>query len=379
MDSNPAGANYVYDAAGRLTQAYVTGHHYTYDFTSTAAAACPVGTQANAGANTNRMRLLDATSAGTAETDYCYDTADRLLATLGATAVGNLTYDSHGNTTSYTSGGVTATLGWDGADRNISAASTGTPAQTAAITYTRDVEDRIVRRDATAGDPTSTVLYSYSGSDDSADLTLDASKRVLTLSIALAGGVLLTLQNDASGQPAPTWDNPSVRGDICMTTDRRAIRSARCAPTTPTANRWTPTAASTPRTCPTTAPAPWTTAGSVSTNAPLSMRARWTWWRWAQDLIAPCWAGSSPSTHNQVARPMTTTTLAPTRSTSPILTDNGGGVAVSFGQPDDGFRGIIAKSSTSSLPLQSPVPRGSRLVRFAAYPADLAASQSVAP
>ncbi len=220
VDPNTGGPDYIYDAAGRLVQAYATGHHYTYDLTSTASSSCPTGTQANAGMNTNRIRLLDQTSSGTATTDYCYDAADRLLATLGATAISGIAYDSHGNTTSYTSGGVTTTLGWDGANRNISAATTGTPAQTANITYTRDANDRIVRRDASAGDPTPTVLYSYSSPDDSPDLTLNATKRVLTTSISLPGGVLLTLQNDSNGQPAPTWDNPTIRGDLCMTTDQ---------------------------------------------------------------------------------------------------------------------------------------------------------------
>jgi RHS repeat-associated protein len=220
VDPNPGGPDYLYDAAGRLVQAYATGHHYTYDFTSTASASCPTGTQANAGMNTNRIRLLDQTSSGTATTDYCYDAADRLLATLGATAISGVNYDSHGNTTSYTSGGVTTTLGWDGANRNISAATTGTPAQTANITYIRDANDRIVRRDASVGDPTPTVLYSYTGSNDSPDVTLNAAKRVLTTSFSLSGGVLLTLQNNSSGQPAPTWDNPTIRGDLCMTTDQ---------------------------------------------------------------------------------------------------------------------------------------------------------------
>jgi RHS repeat-associated protein len=220
VDPNPGGPDYVYDAAGRLVQAYATGHHYTYDSTSAASSACPTGTQTNAGLNTNRTRLLDQTASGTAETDYCYDTADRLLATLGATAITGVAYDSHGNTTSYTSGGVTTTLGWDGANRNITTATTGTPAQAANIAYLRDADNRIVRRDATAGDPTPTVLYSYSGTDDSPDVTLDANKRLLTASVSLPGGVLLTLQNNSSGQAAPTWDNPTVRGDLCMTTDQ---------------------------------------------------------------------------------------------------------------------------------------------------------------
>lgn len=221
VDPNSGGPDYVYDAAGRLTQAWVTGHHYTYDFTSLASTTCPTGTQRNAGANTNRVRLLDQTSTGTTTTDYCYDAADRLLATTGATTINTVTYDTHGNTTSYTSGGITTTLGWDGADRNISAATTGgTTSQNATIAYIRDATDRIVRRDASTGDPVTSVLYSYTGSGDSPDVTLDATKRVLTTSYSLPGGVLLTLQNNSAGQPAPTWDNPTIRGDLCQTTDQ---------------------------------------------------------------------------------------------------------------------------------------------------------------
>jgi YD repeat-containing protein len=98
VDPRPGGPNYVYDALGRLTQAWVSGHHYTYDFTSLAPAGCPSGTQTNAGLNTNRARLLDETTAGTGETGYCYDAADRLLATTGAAAVSSVGYDVHGNT-----------------------------------------------------------------------------------------------------------------------------------------------------------------------------------------------------------------------------------------------------------------------------------------
>ncbi|MFJ8967020.1 PA14 domain-containing protein [Lentzea sp. NPDC102401] len=66
VDARPGAPNYVYDAVGRLTEAWVAGHHYTYDFTSNANAACPAGTQSNAGLNTNRVRLLDESSSGTA-------------------------------------------------------------------------------------------------------------------------------------------------------------------------------------------------------------------------------------------------------------------------------------------------------------------------
>lgn len=211
VDARPGAQNYVYDAAGRLTEAWVAGHHYTYDFTSTANAACPAGTQSNAGLNTNRVRLLDETSSGVAETSYCYDAADRLLATVGATAMTNVQYDSNGNTTQYTVGSATTHLSWDGADRNIAARTTGSDA--ADVSYIRDATDRIMRRAAATGDTATDVRYGYTGSGDTADLALAGDKRVLSRSISLPGGALYTWKPNTS-----TVDHPTVRGDLALTT-----------------------------------------------------------------------------------------------------------------------------------------------------------------
>ncbi|WP_309115895.1 PA14 domain-containing protein [Saccharothrix sp.] len=213
VDARPGAPNYVYDAAGRLTEAWVVGHHYTYDFTSTASASCPTGTQANAGLNTNRMRLLDETASGVAQTAYCYDAADRLLATVGANAVTDVRYDDNGNTTQYTAGGATTHLSWDGADRNIALRTTG--AHPADVSYTRDAADRIVRRNAAAGDAVTEVRYGYTGSGDTADFALGADNKVLTRSISLPGGALHTWRPTAA---AATLDHPTVRGDLALTT-----------------------------------------------------------------------------------------------------------------------------------------------------------------
>lgn len=213
VDARPGAPNYVYDAAGRLTEAWVAGHHYTYDFATAAPAACPSGSVVNAGLNTNRVRLVDATSSGSAETGYCYDAADRILGTTGTSVVSSFAYDRHGNTLSYIAGGATTSLGWDGADRNVSARVTG--ADPADITYTRDALDRIVRRDASTGDTTATVIYAYTGSGDSADVALTSDLRLATRSLSLPGGALYTLR---PGTPA-SWDHPTVRGDLCLTTD----------------------------------------------------------------------------------------------------------------------------------------------------------------
>lgn len=211
VDARPGAPNYVYDASGRLTQAWVAGHHYTYDFTSTAPSACPAGTQANAGLNTNRVRLLDETSSGVAETGYCYDAADRLMGMVGATAVSDVRYDGNGNTTQYTAGGATTYLSWDGADRNIAARVTGT--DPADVSYIRDATDRIVRRTTAAGDTATDVRYGHTGNGDTADLALGPDNRMLTRSISLPGGALYTWKPDTF-----TLDHPTVRGDLGLTT-----------------------------------------------------------------------------------------------------------------------------------------------------------------
>ncbi|WP_297542085.1 PA14 domain-containing protein [Amycolatopsis sp.] len=216
VDAHPNGPNYLYDSVGRLTEAYVAGHHYTYDFTSNASAACPAGSQANAGLNTNRVRLLDQTAAGTAETDSCYDAADRVLATTGANALTGFGYDTHGNTTQFTSGGSTTYLGYDAADRHLTARTTG--ADPADVTYVRDATDRITRRAATQGDSTADALYSFTGAGDSPAFVLASDKRILTRTISLPGGVLYTDKGSAdTGQP--NWDAPTTRGDLSLTLD----------------------------------------------------------------------------------------------------------------------------------------------------------------
>lgn len=215
VDARPGAPNYIYDGAGRLTEAWVTGHHYVYDHTSAASSACPAGTQAAAGANTNRVRLADHTATGTATTSYCYDNADRLLASIGAGAVSGIEYDDHGNTLRYTAGADTVHLGWDGDDRNVSAASVG--ADRATVHYQRDASDRIIRRTAAEGDMVDDVRYGYTGDGDTADFVMDADKKILSRTVALPGGVMYTTGVGAGGQP--TWDHATIRGDLVLTTD----------------------------------------------------------------------------------------------------------------------------------------------------------------
>lgn len=249
VDARPTGPNYVYDAAGRLTQAWVNGHEYTYDLTSTSSGTCPTGTQSNAALNTNRMTLTDLTPSGTATTTYCYDLADRLISSIGtggAVEVTSAVYDPAGNTTAYTTTGTTTYLGWDSAGRNIIARATGTdPAE---LAYTRDATNRITKRHATTGDTPTDILYSHTTTGDTPDLTLGADKRLLTRTIILPGGVLHTTG------ATPTWDHPTIRGDLTLRTNTTGTQTGTLRTYTPHGDPLTTTGVIDPDNDPDTAP-----------------------------------------------------------------------------------------------------------------------------
>jgi RHS repeat-associated protein len=135
VDPNTSGQNFLYDGAGRLTDAYVPGHHLVYGYSSTAPQSCagpPAG-----GPDSNRTSLTDN---GAVTAYYCYNNADQLITTT-ASGVGTIGYDSHGNTTTIAG----ETMGYDVANRHLS-----TTSPTASVAYTRDPIGRIMSRTATA-------------------------------------------------------------------------------------------------------------------------------------------------------------------------------------------------------------------------------------
>jgi RHS repeat-associated protein len=127
VDANPGGVDYLYDGAGRLTQAALPGVTYNYGYG--ASSNCPAN---NAGENTNRTTLtVSGTGAGT--TNYCYDNADRLVSTSTIPA-SQIAYDNHGNTIQEGN----QTFVYDSSDQLIDTAS-----PTNVTVYQRDPLDRI--------------------------------------------------------------------------------------------------------------------------------------------------------------------------------------------------------------------------------------------
>ncbi|HSH59938.1 MAG TPA: RHS repeat-associated core domain-containing protein [Acidimicrobiales bacterium] len=192
-DPNPAGANFAYDGAGRLTEAFVPGHRYTYGFSPTG--GC--GPLTAAGKNTNRTSVSD--NGGT-PTTYCYDSGDRLTSTTDP-RYGAIAYDAHGNTTTIGS----QSLVYDGADRHLR-----TTVGTTNVAYARDATYRITeRREASA-----VVRYGYSADGDTPDFTMDGAGTIIERSFGLLGGATVTKR--AQGD---VWSYPNVHGDVMATAD----------------------------------------------------------------------------------------------------------------------------------------------------------------
>jgi RHS repeat-associated protein len=185
------GANYVYDAAGRLTTAHVSGHNYTYNY----AATNTCGTATAAGKNTNRTSMVD----NSTTTGYCYDNADRITSSTD-TAVGTVAYDDHGNSTSI----FGETHGYDAADRHLSTVKGSTT-----VTYARDATDRIVERKLNG---TVVARYSSSAGGDTPDLTLDGANNVIEQTVVLPGGAMYTNRPATGG----TWTNVDPVGDCTI-------------------------------------------------------------------------------------------------------------------------------------------------------------------
>jgi RHS repeat-associated protein len=201
-DANSSGRNFTYDAAGRLTDAYVSGHHMQYSFANNPNCV-PVSGLANAGANTNRTNVYDN---GVMIENLCYDNADRLGWSLDSKYSGSV-YDSHGNTTSM--GGNSMT--YDMENRH-----TGTTSSGSTVTYTRDATDRIVERKVNG---TTVARYGYAGPGDSSGATLNASNVVQQKTIAMPGGAIVTKQ--ASGD---VWGYPNIHGDVFVVANAAGVK-----------------------------------------------------------------------------------------------------------------------------------------------------------
>jgi YD repeat-containing protein len=133
-DANPGANNFAYDAVGRLTDAWIPGHHLAYGFALTG--GC--GSAPTAGRNGNRTSMTDN---GATPAAYCYNALDQLTSTSDP-SVGTIGYDGHGNTTTLGS----QTLTFDAADRHTGTKVTVNGVVVTDVAYLRDGADRITSR-----------------------------------------------------------------------------------------------------------------------------------------------------------------------------------------------------------------------------------------
>lgn len=219
-DANAAGANYTYDGAGRLIDAYSPGHRYSYNFGAPSALDCPSGSPVNASLtanrNSNRSAVTDqpTLSGPAAVTKSCYDAADRLTSSTAA---------GIGTTVGYDSRGRTVTLGaesnvYDQSDRHVSSATS-----TVTVGYVRDAVDRIIARKLNG---TITACYAYTGGGDTPDQTLVPSGSACSATVAetvrgLPGGATVTSRGSAA---TDVWSLANVHGDTLAVVNGNGVK-----------------------------------------------------------------------------------------------------------------------------------------------------------
>lgn len=228
VDFDPAGPNYVYDGAGRLTGAQRADRSLSYSFSGNYAGC---NGNPNAGRNTNRQSITEVFNEGSGSNNFCYDWADRLVAT---TRDGGVTYDSYGNTATTNAESLT----YDGANRQASSIR-----ERQAILYKRDAADRIVeRRSYGSGATTWPVNSIYSAPTTTVTLgkpTALPNNTLLIAALTLPAGVTAT--------------TPSGWTAVASTTTGVAVQYI-----------WR-------RTSPTTDPTSWTVTLSASSTAAASV------------------------------------------------------------------------------------------------------------
>jgi RHS repeat-associated protein len=203
--------SYSYDTAGRLLTATLGTNSLSYDYGAPSATVCnQVGVNLNANKNGNRTKF---TINGVSNT-YCYDQADRLIVSTDKNIYKGY-YDDHNNTTQLGSTtGVITGFDYDAADRNVSIYQ-----GTTKVAYTRDVQDRIVKRVVTVAGVAATTNYGFTSTGDTPDFATDSTGAISEAYLQLPGNVLLTARpTAAAAEDKQTYSLPNLHGDIMATT-----------------------------------------------------------------------------------------------------------------------------------------------------------------
>ncbi len=213
--------SYGYDKADRLVSANIGPHTYSYGF-SPQHTSCGTGSNMNPNAGKNSNRTSQTVNGVT--TTFCYDHADRLIGSSDASHDGAV-YDSHGNMTRLGTGTTPLWPGYDSSDRNWGFEQYDDNGTGVGLYYDRDVNGRIIGRYKSdilnwnwesAGD----WFYGFTGSGDTPDVVRDSSWDIIEKTLALPGGVLLTIRPNGSGQAnKESYSLPNIHGDVLLTTN----------------------------------------------------------------------------------------------------------------------------------------------------------------
>ena len=209
--------NYSYDTSGRLLTATLGTNTLSYDYSAPSAAVCnQAGVNLNANKNGNRTKF---TINGVSYT-YCYDQADRLIISTDKNIFKGY-YDDHNNTTQLGSTtGVITGFDYDASDRNVSIYQ----GSATKVVYTRDVQDRIIKRVVTLAGVATTTNYGFTGAGDTPDFATDTTGAVTEAYLQLPGNVLLTARPSAAAdEDKQTYSLPNVHGDIMATTSASGV------------------------------------------------------------------------------------------------------------------------------------------------------------
>lgn len=221
---NGTAKSYTYDKAGRLTKATLGTDSFSYGFGTPT--GCPTGSNPDAGKNANRTSLTRVVAGVTTTTSYCYDAADRLTKSSDPREAVPL-YDAHGNTTRFGyaalpdgSRAPKTDLVYDASDRNNRIAEGTTD-----VRYTRDVQNRISRRQLIQPGVNTTSVYGFTGSGDTPDFISTTTKVIQEKYLELPGGVLLTIRPSKPAPASQVFSLPNVHGDIMATTDATGTKT----------------------------------------------------------------------------------------------------------------------------------------------------------
>ncbi len=210
---NGVAKSYTYDKAGRLLSATIGANSFSYGF-GAPDSSCGVlsGNNPNAAKDSNRTSY----TVNGNTTTYCYDMADRLIASSDARFT-NPQYDSHGNTTVLGNSTHKTEFAYDTLDRNTGVKET-TATSMRETAYQRDVTDRILRRTYKVDDVTKEdSFYGFTGSGDSPSFLMDINGVVTQKYLGLPGGVTITIKPQSTSTGAVTYGFANMHGDVMAT------------------------------------------------------------------------------------------------------------------------------------------------------------------